>query len=320
MPPNPRLAPKRPEQWLLLPSMVPVRDFNGVVLLDNDEHRRPGSTVESLAVAPGIPLTGCDGRLHPWHRRSTRMSRRSTCAPAATAPASSTALAWCCSAKEAGSATSDLRAAASSPSPRSVPSSTISACTGPTLANTELALSKAQRGQSRRHRRVRAHHERLRRWSSKWEKDPSIPTRRLTPSTAAPPRWVTRPARTGAADLRYPPRRAPSTLAAATAWSPLCNRRYAHGRCYHHYRKRLDPRLVKGNSKANERRTRSGGKVAMTAARRHHDETCSGRHHHECAVRRFDEGDHRIVSAEKDEIRCLPGQATFSPAAIPGDD
>ena len=29
-------------------SVVPVRDFNGVVLLDNDEHRRPGSTVESL--------------------------------------------------------------------------------------------------------------------------------------------------------------------------------------------------------------------------------------------------------------------------------
>ena len=29
-------------------SVVPVRDINGVVLLDNDEHRRPGSTVESL--------------------------------------------------------------------------------------------------------------------------------------------------------------------------------------------------------------------------------------------------------------------------------
>ncbi|MDF3315820.1 acetyl-CoA C-acetyltransferase [Rhodococcus sp. C3V] len=29
-------------------SVVPVRDFNGVVLLDHDEHRRPGSTVESL--------------------------------------------------------------------------------------------------------------------------------------------------------------------------------------------------------------------------------------------------------------------------------
>ncbi len=29
-------------------SVVPVRDMNGVVLLDNDEHRRPSSTVESL--------------------------------------------------------------------------------------------------------------------------------------------------------------------------------------------------------------------------------------------------------------------------------
>lgn len=29
-------------------SVVPVRDINGVILLDHDEHRRPGSTVESL--------------------------------------------------------------------------------------------------------------------------------------------------------------------------------------------------------------------------------------------------------------------------------
>ena len=29
-------------------SVVPVRDINGVILLDQDEHRRPGSTVESL--------------------------------------------------------------------------------------------------------------------------------------------------------------------------------------------------------------------------------------------------------------------------------
>ena len=30
-------------------SVVPVKDFNGITLLDNDEHRRPGTTVESLA-------------------------------------------------------------------------------------------------------------------------------------------------------------------------------------------------------------------------------------------------------------------------------
>ncbi len=33
-------------------SIVPVRDQNGVVLLDTDEHRRPGSTVESLGKLP----------------------------------------------------------------------------------------------------------------------------------------------------------------------------------------------------------------------------------------------------------------------------
>ncbi len=33
-------------------SIIPVTDINGVVLLDNDEHRRPGSTVESLGALP----------------------------------------------------------------------------------------------------------------------------------------------------------------------------------------------------------------------------------------------------------------------------
>lgn len=33
-------------------SIVPVRDINGVVILDNDEHRRPESTVESLGKLP----------------------------------------------------------------------------------------------------------------------------------------------------------------------------------------------------------------------------------------------------------------------------
>jgi len=33
-------------------SIVPVRDINGVVVLDTDEHRRPESTVESLATLP----------------------------------------------------------------------------------------------------------------------------------------------------------------------------------------------------------------------------------------------------------------------------
>ena len=30
-------------------SVVPVRDINGVIVLDHDEHRRPGSTVESVS-------------------------------------------------------------------------------------------------------------------------------------------------------------------------------------------------------------------------------------------------------------------------------
>ncbi|MER6672728.1 acetyl-CoA C-acetyltransferase [Streptomyces sp. NPDC000983] len=33
-------------------SVVPVRDLNGVTLLDHDEHRRPGTSVESLAALP----------------------------------------------------------------------------------------------------------------------------------------------------------------------------------------------------------------------------------------------------------------------------
>ncbi len=33
-------------------SVVPVRDINGTILLDHDEHRRPQSTVESLAALP----------------------------------------------------------------------------------------------------------------------------------------------------------------------------------------------------------------------------------------------------------------------------
>lgn len=33
-------------------SVVPVRDMNGVLLLDHDEHRRPGTTAESLAALP----------------------------------------------------------------------------------------------------------------------------------------------------------------------------------------------------------------------------------------------------------------------------
>ncbi|MFH8221991.1 acetyl-CoA C-acetyltransferase [Streptomyces sp. NPDC018057] len=40
-------------------SVVPVRDLNGVLVLDHDEHRRPGTTVESLAaLSPSFAATG----------------------------------------------------------------------------------------------------------------------------------------------------------------------------------------------------------------------------------------------------------------------
>ncbi|WP_084103408.1 acetyl-CoA C-acetyltransferase [Demequina sp. NBRC 110056] len=42
-------------------SVVPVRDLNGVTVLDHDEHRRPGSTVESLgALTPSFAAMGAD--------------------------------------------------------------------------------------------------------------------------------------------------------------------------------------------------------------------------------------------------------------------
>jgi len=55
-------------------SIVPVRDMNGVVLLDNDEHRRPDSTVASLGKLPASflkvgDLGGFDAvALQKYHR------------------------------------------------------------------------------------------------------------------------------------------------------------------------------------------------------------------------------------------------------------
>ncbi|WP_197280971.1 acetyl-CoA C-acetyltransferase [Microbacterium sp. No. 7] len=43
-------------------SVVPVRDVNGLVVLDRDEHRRPGTTVESLAdLKPAFAAAGAAG-------------------------------------------------------------------------------------------------------------------------------------------------------------------------------------------------------------------------------------------------------------------
>ncbi|NEC14536.1 acetyl-CoA C-acetyltransferase [Streptomyces sp. SID8014] len=42
-------------------SVVPVHDLNGVLVLDHDEHRRPGTTVESLAVlSPSFATAGAE--------------------------------------------------------------------------------------------------------------------------------------------------------------------------------------------------------------------------------------------------------------------
>jgi acetyl-CoA C-acetyltransferase len=55
-------------------SIVPVRDMNGVLLLDHDEHRRPGSTVASLGALPAAftrmgELGGFDAvALQKYHR------------------------------------------------------------------------------------------------------------------------------------------------------------------------------------------------------------------------------------------------------------
>ena len=42
------LAAKAWDEGRFAKSIIPVKDINGVTLLDNDEHRRPGTTVESL--------------------------------------------------------------------------------------------------------------------------------------------------------------------------------------------------------------------------------------------------------------------------------
>ncbi|WP_062520818.1 acetyl-CoA C-acetyltransferase [Demequina silvatica] len=55
-------------------SVVPVKDLNGVTLLETDEHRRPGSTVESLgALAPAFATVGVEAgydavALQKYHR------------------------------------------------------------------------------------------------------------------------------------------------------------------------------------------------------------------------------------------------------------
>ena len=81
-------------------SVVPVRDQNGLLILDHDEHMRPDTT-KGVWASSSLPSRAWLRwpASTTWRCRSTTGSRRSTTStPAATARASSTAPPWCWSA------------------------------------------------------------------------------------------------------------------------------------------------------------------------------------------------------------------------------
>ncbi|HBD21937.1 MAG TPA: acetyl-CoA C-acetyltransferase, partial [Dietzia sp.] len=54
-----RLAARAWEEGRFAKSVVPVKDINGVTILDHDEHMRPGTTVEALAkLKPSFAMVG----------------------------------------------------------------------------------------------------------------------------------------------------------------------------------------------------------------------------------------------------------------------
>ena len=74
-------APRRPgPSGYFAKSVVPVKDQNGLVVLDHDEHMRPGTTVESLGkLQPRLRRASARWAAStPWRCRSTTGSRRST--------------------------------------------------------------------------------------------------------------------------------------------------------------------------------------------------------------------------------------------------
>ncbi len=84
-------------------SVVPVKDRNGIVLLDHDEHMRPGhhGSRASASSSPRSPAWARWAASTPWRCRSTTGSRASTTStPAATPRASSTVPRWSWSASE----------------------------------------------------------------------------------------------------------------------------------------------------------------------------------------------------------------------------
>ncbi|EUA50967.1 putative acyltransferase [Mycobacterium xenopi 3993] len=80
-------------------SVVPVRDQNGLLILDHDEHMRPDTTMEGLAkLKPAFEGVAALGVSMTWRCRNTTGWKRSTTStPAATAQGSSTARHWCSS-------------------------------------------------------------------------------------------------------------------------------------------------------------------------------------------------------------------------------
>jgi acetyl-CoA C-acetyltransferase len=106
-------------------SIVPVKDINGLVMLDHDEYMRPETTLESLAQLKPLPGAGREVRLRQRDAATLSRSRvrSTTCITPATAPASSMAPPPCCSARRRWARRwASSRARGSVPSLRSAPS------------------------------------------------------------------------------------------------------------------------------------------------------------------------------------------------------
>ena len=101
---GPRSAPRRLVGGLFDRSVVPVRDCNGMPVLEHDEFMRPGTTVESLAaLKPSFEAIGDAGGFDAVALQNTTGSSGSTTSTTpATPPASSTAPPSSPSAREVG--------------------------------------------------------------------------------------------------------------------------------------------------------------------------------------------------------------------------
>ena len=105
-------------------SVVPVKDLNGLTVLEKDEFIRPGTTVESLSEAQAVVRSStATSASTPSRWRSTTGSRRSTTSTTPATPrASSTAPRWWRSAASRSAPTSaSPRAPASSRPPSPAP-------------------------------------------------------------------------------------------------------------------------------------------------------------------------------------------------------